>query len=65
LATSLTTHVKLTLPSGGEHVADAIRCLVLRAGQNAYVESFSARIRDELLDVEQFSRLAEGAGRDH
>jgi len=27
--------------------------------QNAYVESFNARVRDELLDVEQFSCLAE------
>jgi putative transposase len=27
--------------------------------QNAYVESFNARVRDELLDVEQFSGLAE------
>jgi putative transposase len=29
--------------------------------QNAYVESFNARLRDELLDVEQFSCLAEAA----
>jgi putative transposase len=29
--------------------------------QNAYVESFNARVRDELLDVEQFSSLAEAA----
>jgi putative transposase len=27
--------------------------------QNAYVESFNGRLRDELLDVEQFSCLAE------
>src|SRR5919112_1719069 len=27
--------------------------------QNAYVESFNGRVRDELLDVEQFSCLAE------
>jgi len=27
--------------------------------QNAYVESFNARVRDELLDVEEFSTLAE------
>src|SRR4051812_38131206 len=29
--------------------------------QNAYVESFNGRLRDELLDVEQFSCLAEAA----
>jgi putative transposase len=27
--------------------------------QNAYVESFNGRVRDELLDVEEFSCLAE------
>ena len=27
--------------------------------QNAYVESFNGRVRDELLDLEQFSCLAE------
>jgi putative transposase len=57
--------------NGPELTAHALRdwCRFRRAGtafiepgspwQNAYVESFNGRLRDELLDVEQFSCLAE------
>ena len=57
--------------TGPELTAHALRdwCRFRRAGtafiepgspwQNAYVESFNGRLRDELLDVEQFSCLAE------
>lgn len=59
--------------NGPELTAHALRdwCRFRRAGtafiepgapwQNAYVESFNGRLRDELLDVEQFSSLAEAA----
>ena len=57
--------------NGPELTANALRdwCRFSRAGcayiepgspwQNPYVESFNARVRDELLSVEQFSCLAE------
>jgi len=57
--------------NGPELTANALRdwCRFARAGsayiepgspwQNPYVESFNARVRDELLSVEQFSCLAE------
>jgi putative transposase len=57
--------------NGPELTAHALRdwCRFRRSGtafiepgspwQNAYVESFNGRLRDELLDVEQFSCLAE------
>src|SRR3954452_21572730 len=59
--------------NGPELTAHALRdwCRFRRSGtafiepgapwQNAYVESFNGRLRDELLDVEQFSCLAEAA----
>src|SRR4051812_1119887 len=63
----------LRCDNGPELTAHALRdwCRFRRAGtafiepgspwQNAHVESFNGRLRDELLDVEQFSCLAEAA----
>ncbi len=59
------------MDNGPEMTADALKdwCRFSRAGtayidpgspwQNPYVESFHSRVRDELLDVEEFSCLAE------
>ena len=61
----------LRMDNGPEMTAHALRdwCVLSRTGtayiepgspwQNPYVESFHSRVRDELLDVEQFSCLAE------
>jgi putative transposase len=61
----------LRCDNGPEMTANALRdwCVLSRTGtayiepgspwQNPYVESFHARVRDELLDVEEFSCLAE------
>ncbi len=62
---------QLRMDNGPEMTADALKdwCRFSRAGtayidpgspwQNPYVESFHSRVRDELLDVEEFSCLAE------
>jgi putative transposase len=59
------------MDNGPEMTAHALRdwCVLSKAGtvfiepgspwQNPFVESFHARVRDELLDVEEFSCLAE------
>ena len=61
----------LRMDNGPEMTAHALRdwCVLSRTGtayiepgspwQNPYVESFHSRVRDELLDVEEFSCLAE------
>jgi len=61
----------LRCDNGPEMTANALRdwCVLSRTGtayiepgspwQNPYVESFHSRVRDELLDVEEFSCLAE------
>ena len=61
----------LRMDNGPEMTAHALRdwCLLARTGtvfiepgspwENPYVESFHSRVRDELLDVEEFSCLAE------
>ena len=63
--------VLLRMDNGPEMTAHALRdwCLLSRTGtafiepgspwQNPFVESFHSRVRDELLDVEEFSCLAE------
>lgn len=57
--------------NGGEFTADAVRSRLEEAGtgtlfiepgspwENAYIESFNGRLRDELLDQEAFATLAE------
>ena len=59
------------MDNGPEMTAHALRdwCLLSKTGtvfiepgspwQNPFVESFHSRVRDELLDVEEFSCLAE------
>ena len=66
----------LRIDNGPEMTAHALRdwCVLSRTGsayidpgspwQNPYVESFHFRVRDELLDAEEFSCLAEVLGRD-
>ena len=61
----------LRCDNGPEMTGHALRdwCVISKAGtafiepgspwQNPFVESFHSRVRDELLDVEQFSCLAE------
>jgi transposase InsO family protein len=61
----------LRMDNGPEMTAHALKdwCVLSRTGtayiepgspwQNPYVESFHSRVRDELLDVEEFSCLAE------
>jgi putative transposase len=61
----------LRMDNGPEMTAHALRdwCVLSRTGtvyiepgspwQNPYVESFHSRVRDELLDIEEFSCLAE------
>ena len=61
----------LRMDNGSEMTAHALRdwCLLSRTGtafiepgspwENPFVESFHSRVRDELLDVEEFSCLAE------